>query len=403
MQMKSFYSVLFLLATIVHADALPGFGVERVATVTGFISSIVTDSKGTIYYTTTAGDVVRLDGAQSTVVAHVGTNATGNSGLLGMALRDDATAIVHYTTPMQIDDVISSIDLKSGREAVIHSFVCNLTDPQAGASAEHHGGNPIVAEDGSIFVAIGDGGNQNLAQRPEWNLGKVFRIFPDGRVDQFALGVRNPFDLSWDAAKHRLIVPDNGDVADDEINIAHDGDNLGWPFTMGNQPPIAGMVGPVYVFPTVVAPTGFTALTGRNSMLSHGYLLGAFVTKAIYYIENIDAPAPIALIQKVTDPIIDVAESVTGDIYFVTGHAIDRLVLPERGDCNGDGVVNADDMTALLAELADGGPHRMIEAQDGAYRGSWGCDVNADGLIDERDIAALKSRLSRRTRAVRSH
>lgn len=401
--MKFVCSVLFLFATIVHAETLPGFRVEPVASAIGFVSSIVTDSHGTMYYTTTAGDIVRLHGAQSTVVAHVVTNAVGNSGLLGMALRDDNTAIVHYTTPLQTYDVVSSIDLTTGRETVIHAFVCNLFDPQFGTSAEHHGGNPIVAADGSIFVGIGDGGDPNLAQRPEWNLGKVFRIFPDGRVDQFALGVRNPFDMSWDAAKQRLIVPDNGDAADDEINIAHDGDNLGWPFTAGLQPPVTGTVAPVYVFPIVVAPTGITSLSGRNAIVKHGYVLSAFVTKALYYIANIDQPEPIAMIKKETDPIVDVTESAAGDIVFVTGKTINRLVVPQRGDCNGDGLVNADDLAALLAELADGDPHPTITAQDGSYRGSWGCDVNGDGVIDSKDIAAMKTRLSRRVRAVRSH
>ncbi len=83
------------LATIVHAATLPGFAVQQVSTSSGFISSIVVDSRGRIDYTTTSGDVVRFDGTQSTVLAHVDTNAVGNSGLLGMALRDDDTAIVN--------------------------------------------------------------------------------------------------------------------------------------------------------------------------------------------------------------------------------------------------------------------------------------------------------------------
>ena len=399
--MKSSAVLLLLATTLVHAATLPGFGVRQVAAVpSGFLSSIVTDSHGIIYYTTTAGDIVRLVGAQSVVVAHVNTIAISNSGLLGMALRDDHTAIVHYTTPDIAYDVISSVDLTTGVETIVHLFQDDVLNGGP-VSAEHHGGNPIVASDGSIFFAIGDGYDPNMAGRPDWNLGKVFRISVDGAVEQFARGVRNPFDMSWDGK--RLILPDNGDLIDDEINIVHPGDDLGWPYTAGSQPPIAGTVPPVYVFPTIVAPTGIVALTGANTMLRSGYLLTAFVTKALYFIGNIDAPAPLALIQKETDPLIDVTESASGDVYIASGKAIYRLVLPERGDCNGDGLVNADDLPALLAEIGDGGPHPMTIAQDGAYRGSWGCDVNADGLIDERDLAALKTRLSTRIRAVRSH
>src|SRR5438309_1495893 len=103
--MKSLIPFLLLSATFVHASTLPGFTVEHVARVpAGFVSSIVFDSQDTLYYTTTAGDIARVHDGRSTVIAHVATAAAGNSGLLGMALRDDNTAIVHYTTPLQIYD-----------------------------------------------------------------------------------------------------------------------------------------------------------------------------------------------------------------------------------------------------------------------------------------------------------
>ena len=394
-QMKIVPLLLFVSATSVHGATLPGFRVEPLAMTTGFVTSVVSDSRGRLYYTTTAGDIVRLDGAESTVVAHVQTEAIGNSGLLGMALRDDATAVVHYTTYEQIYDVIAAIDLTTGRESLIHSFQGDILN-FGPVSSEHHGGNPIVTADGSIFVAIGDGNAPILAARPDWNLGKIFRIAPNGSVDEYALGVRNPFDLAWDEVRQRVIAPDNGDSADDEINIVHQGDDLGWPSSMGDQPAAAGSVAPIYRFPTVVAPTGIVALSGQNAMLVQGYLLSAFVTRAIYYIRDIDAPQPIALIQKETDSIVDVTESPTGDIYFATGRTIYRLIPPRRGDCNGDGSVDAADLGALTAEVAYG-PHAAVEAREG----TWGCDVDGNGLIDELDIAVLHARLAIRRRSVR--
>jgi hypothetical protein len=395
--MKFLSAVLLSSATLVQAATLPGFGIQPVATVPkGFISSIAADSHGILYYTTTAGDIGRFIDGRAEIVAHVGTEPVGNSGLLGLALKDDATAIIHYTTPLQVYDVVSSIDVATGKETVIQSFVCNEYEPQLGASAEHHGGNPIVADDGSIFVSIGDGNTPNMASMPTWNLGKIFRIYPDGRVEQFARGLRNPFDFVWDAQQNRLIAPDNGDKIDDEINIVRSGDDLGWPFTMGDQPAVAGTVAPVYVFPSIVAPTGMTALGRGDGLLAGGYLLGAFVTRALYYIDDIDDPSPVAILKGATDPIIDVIETRDGLVYFATGRTIYRLRVPERGDCNGDGSVSVQDLGALLEEVGYG-PHRMTAA-----RASWGCEVNGDGLIDGADVAALKARLSWRTRAVRS-
>ena len=157
--MKSFAGLIFsLFAAAAAGDMLPGFRIETVATMNGFCTSIVTDSHGTLYYTTQAGDVVRLDGVASTAVAHVTTEAVGNSGLLGMALVDDRTAIVHYTTLTESYDVISRIDLESGSETVVHQFTGDVESPGRYTPSEHHGGNPIVTADGTIYVGIGDYG-----------------------------------------------------------------------------------------------------------------------------------------------------------------------------------------------------------------------------------------------------
>jgi len=395
--MKRIVGLVAILAAVAGragGAALPGFGVRLIASTAGFADSLAVDSRGVIYYTTQQGDLFRLDDAgQSVRVAHVNTDAVGDSGLLGMALRDDRTAVVHYTTPMQIADVIASIDLESGQETVLHAFDADIELPSRGSPPEHHGGNPSVAADGSVFVAIGDYGNgRAIAPLPDWNGGKIWRIFPDGSVQQFARGFRNPFDVSFDVAKQRLIAPDNGDAVDDEINIVHLGDNCGWPYTMGNGPSIDGDTPPVYVFPTIIAPTGLLALSGRNPILQHGYLLGAFVTKAIYYIDDVDHPAPVPIIKGETSFVIDVAEGPKGEIYFCTGNAIYQLTVPLRGDCNADGFVDFADLAAV--EKAAGDPGR-------AFTASWGCDVNGDGLIDKADVAALLAILKPRVRAVR--
>ncbi|MEO8036784.1 MAG: dockerin type I domain-containing protein, partial [Acidobacteriota bacterium] len=183
------------------------------------------------------------------------------------------------------------------------------------------------------------------------------------------------------------------------------GGYYGWPYTVGAQPPIDGAVAPRYVFPQIVAPTGMIGLNGKNSMLRRGYLIGSFVTRAIYYVPDIDAnpmPDPIALIQSETSFVIDVAQSASGEIDFVTGSALYRLVTPARGDCNGDGKVDVADLSALALELGDGSSQLMTDAQKGSHRSSWGCDANADGLINAADIGALSRLLGVRGRVVRS-
>jgi glucose/arabinose dehydrogenase len=388
--------LIFLLSSTARAATLPGFHVQLVQATAGFITALAVDSQGTLYYSVKNGDIIRA-GAVPEVVASVPTVGEGNSGLIGLALRDDHTAIVHYTTPRQTYDVVSEVDLRTGVETEIHRFATDRDFPERGASTEHHGGNLTIAPDGSIFLAIGDYGVGIVASEIDWNGGKVWRILPDGTVIQFAHGFRNPFDLAWDDVTQRVIVTDNGDAVDDEIDVVAQDDDCGWPFTAGKEPAVAGARTPAYVFPTVIAPTGLAPLSGRNSILRRGYLLGSYVAKALYYVPDVYAhpvPDPVAVIQNETDPIIDVVEAPNGDIYFASGMGIYKLVVPKPGDCNGDGVVNFADI-AVLGNVLAGGPRPMTTMQNA----SWGCDANGDGIIDARDLAAVASML--RGRAVR--
>ncbi|HEU4889468.1 MAG TPA: PQQ-dependent sugar dehydrogenase [Thermoanaerobaculia bacterium] len=410
--------LVLLFTTTVSAATLPGFGVETLARTQGFVSSVASDSHGTIYFTTTDGWIHRVEGTQATRVVSLPTRAGGNGGLLGMALLDDRTAVVHYTTwddtvggqEQVLDDVVSRVDLLTGAESVMHTFVCDIHQRSNGASSEHHGGNLTVAADGSVFVGIGEYGGRTIAQKPEWNAGKIWRIEPDGTATQWALGMRNPYDLAWDPELGRIVVADNGADGGDEIHIVEEGDNCGWPETYGSHPPMPGAVAPVYVFPETVAPTGVLRLDGTNPLLRRGYLIGAFVTSAIYYFPSMAGPipAPVAVVSDFEEYIIDVTQTPNGDIIFGTagmaGTAIRRLRVPLRGDCNGDGATDYRDVLPLMREINDGPPpqrHPMVEAQGGSYAGSWGCDANADGLIDRADLDALSSLLGGRRRAVR--
>lgn len=332
--MKSLTAALFSLvfAASLLAATMPGVHVEMLGSTAGFASSIAADSHGNLYYTTQSGAILRFDLAtkQSTPIAQVDTAATGDSGLLGMAMLDDQTAVVHYTTPGQAEDVVSKIDLTTGAETVLHRFVDDSSWPGRNTPAEHHGGNPSVAADGTIFVGLGDFGGGLIASLPDWSAGKIWRIYPDGQAEQFARGLRNPFDMSFDVEHQRLFVPDNGPAADDELNLISMGAYCGWPFTAGKGPVVDGGTSPLYVFPRIVAPTGVVHLSGRNGLLKRGYLVGAFVTKAIYWIPDIDArplPDPIPVIQGETSFVIDVAESAAGEIYFTTGNAIYHLAI----------------------------------------------------------------------------
>ena len=141
----------------------------------------------------------------------------------------------------------------------------------------------------------------------------------------------------------------------------------------------------------------------KEPLLNHGYLLATFVAKTIFYIPDVDATPiqPVAVMQGDGGMLIDVTQAASGEVYVASGTAIYRLFVPQRGDCNGDGIVDERDFAALAAELADGNHEPTLEAPNGAFAGSWGCDANGDGVIDEQDLAALSALVGGRLRAVR--
>ncbi len=405
-------SLSALAAGSLSASILPGFRVETVARAEGFVSSVVTDSHGTIFFTTTDGWIHRIDGGMVVRVIQVPTQAGGNGGLLGMALLDDATAVVHYTTwsgERVLDDVLARIDLATGTQFVIRTFVCDIELRERGVSDEHHGGNPTIGPDGMVFVGIGEYAGRTIAQLPEWNGGKIWRVDPrTGDAVQWALGMRNPYDLAWDPELEKIVVSDNGPNAGDELHLVAAGENCGWPLTFGHGPPVDGTIPPAFTFDHTVAPTGLARLSGANPLLGQGYLLGAFVTRAVYYFPSVAVqpiPEPVAIFDFFDEFVIDVTEARDGSLYVATAwgssSAIHRLHAPPRGDCNGDGQADWRDIEPLMQEVRDGGAHPMTAAQDGAYAGSWGCDASGDGLISSADQEALLHLIGGRRRTVR--
>ncbi|HVR43688.1 MAG TPA: PQQ-dependent sugar dehydrogenase [Thermoanaerobaculia bacterium] len=401
---RSLPLLLLLLLTAGPALAgsiLPGFRAEKIAPAEGFVTSLAFDPAGRLHYSVTEGGIFRLDPSGSHRITTLPTASTGNAVLLGIAFRG-AEIIAHYVAPDFTADLVSAVDPETGEERVIAELLCAGGKP---CSSEHHGGNPIVAPDGTIYVGIGDYGGGHLAQMPDSPGGKIWRIAPDGTATQYARGFRNPFDLVMHPDGTHLIVSDNGAEGDDEIAIVREGENHGWPLTMGHQPPVEGMTLPAYVFPGTVAPTGVALVRGLLPGTT-GLLVGGFVTKALYFFPDVDATPlrPITLFTELPGgfyPILDVVQSPSGEIVFATPAAIWRLVPPPRGDANGDGEVTAEDLEALAHELVDGDGPSVLEIHGGSYPGSWGADVNRDGVIDARDLVAWVLLQNQRQRPVR--
>lgn len=73
-----------------------------------------------------------------------------------------------------------------------------------------------------------------------------------------------------------------------------------------------------------------------------------------------------------------------------------------HGDCNGDSLVNAGDISAMALEIKDmldGGNTNPLQVGGGKFKGALGCDVNYDGIFNAADQVVLPLLFSSNTKS----
>lgn len=170
------------------------------------------------------------------------------------------------------------------------------TDPAKPGNA-HFGGRLLFLPDGTLLLAIGDGGNpptsldgrliRENAQDLRNHLGKVVRLNADGSVpadnpfrdrpgvrpEIFTSGHRNIQGLAWDPIRNAIWATEHGSAAGDELNRLEAGRNYGWPAVshsreyrsgaqIGSGRSAPGMTDPVLAWMTTAAPSGLAVCTG---------------------------------------------------------------------------------------------------------------------------------------------
>ncbi len=184
----------------------------------------------------------------------------GERGLLGLAFhpdfRNNRRYFINYTrtSDSQLQSVIA--EYQAGE------INPNLSDPLGRILLRydqpfqnHNGGAIAFGPDGFLYIASGDGGSggdpQGHGQRMNTLLGKILRIDVDSmepyavppdnpfrgissvRPEIWALGLRNPWRISFDRLNGRLFAADVGQVTWEEVDIIERGGNYGWRITEG--------------------------------------------------------------------------------------------------------------------------------------------------------------------------
>ncbi len=174
-------------------------------------------------------------GEPEVVGALDGVRAEGESGLLGLALTADESALYAYSTG-DSENTVARMTWDGARLGEPEVVV----DGIPGGASFHQGGGLVVGPDDLLYVATGDNGVPEDAQDRDSLSGKVLRYTLDGEP-----APDNPFDSPVLSYGHRnvegLVFDDTGRLwaaefgqdRFDELNLVEPGQNYGWPEVEG--------------------------------------------------------------------------------------------------------------------------------------------------------------------------
>jgi glucose/arabinose dehydrogenase len=180
------------------------------------------------------GRLLEIDDDGTTELRTFGIDATGEGGLLGLAVHpEDDTILYAYLTAEADNRVVRfGLDAEGEAEPILTGI------PKAPV---HNGGRIAFGPDGMLYVATGDAAEPGLAPDGSSLAGKILRVTPDGAVPAdnpaadspvFSLGHRNVQGLAWDT-EGDLWAAELGPDVDDEINRVEPGEDHGWPEVTG--------------------------------------------------------------------------------------------------------------------------------------------------------------------------
>lgn len=223
----------------------------------------------------------------------------GEQGLLSLAFPPDFATKQHfyvYYTNQAGNIVISRFRLTAGvADPSSEQIILTVPHPQF---SNHNGGKLAFGRDGYLYISIGDGGGGgdpfNNAQNPQLFLGKILRLDvesstsapyaipssnpftattdPTDRVrdEIWALGLRNPWRISFDRQTADLYIADVGQGSREEVNFqsatSPGGENYGWRILEGTLPystgDTTGLIAPIVEYDHSAATGGFSITGG---------------------------------------------------------------------------------------------------------------------------------------------
>lgn len=235
--------------------------------------------------------LVGTDGSLSKPLAGVPeVHARGQGGLLDIALSpqfaEDRLLYLSYAEPGEGGAGTAVARARFGDEGLQDLQVIWRQTPKVGGS-NHWGSRLVFANDGTLFVTLGDRFNyRDEAQDLSNTIGKLVRIHADGSIPKdnpfvgregarpeiWSYGHRNVQAAALHPQTGELWTVMHGARGGDELNQPRAGRNYGWPVItygvdysgakIGEGTAREGMEQPVYWWDPVIAPSGAQFYTG---------------------------------------------------------------------------------------------------------------------------------------------
>lgn len=172
--------------------------------------------------------------------------ARGQGGLMDIQLHpdypDNGWIYISYAKPGPAGGGTALARFRLSGEQVIDFEILYETTPQVSAGI-HFGSRITFDKDGYVYFSTGERGQKDNAQDLSNDLGKIHRLYDDGRIPDdnpfagrpdvrpsiWSYGHRNIQGMIYDPETHRIWATEHGPRGGDELNLIEKGKNYGWP------------------------------------------------------------------------------------------------------------------------------------------------------------------------------
>ena len=286
-------------------------------------------------------------------VATFNTASTSEGGLLGIALHPDFdnNRLFYVFVTVKENSITNRIEQWRLSEEGTSAGKVKIIFDGIDAARNHNGGRIKFGPDNMLYVGTGDASTPKNSQNPASPNGKLLRLTSDGKVPEdnprpgnplFLMGIRNTEGFGWPDKKNAGLIwlADHGPSGEmlrfghDEVNIALENDNLGWPDIYKCESK-EGMITPVLTWNDAAPPGGADIYTGDVIPEWKGSLLiGTLGSRHLQRVVIEDGIVTLneVYFQNELGRLREVIMAPDGNLYITTSNCDGRGNCPEEGD-----------------------------------------------------------------------